>query len=424
MKNLLCLIFIFALAPRLFGAAAIPAIFDANSIVTRATGTADGTKFLRDDGVLAVPSGGGGSGTPGGSSGAVQFNQSGAFDGTNDFTYDRTNGNLTVPGQVASTFGLFHTPNTSAILSADDTLFVFSDVFKSIYSTDPTVSLGGNDLPFASVASHFAYSSTNQVTNCLAVGNESSGGRLEILSGVTNASGNVTNVGAVFSNSNPALVGLQMPAPTWRQVGNGWKTAATPGSQPIGVEYRLTPVQGTTTPTAKMGLHFGTNGAFGNNAAFSVTSGGVVTSASALTAGGTITGGNEGYTTEPGSGMYRLQSRVKMQASAAGRFEIIPDGSFALKVGINSEVPTAALHVNAATNEIGFKVSSPAFTNLVNVASNGFHATVYAPMTAALGPHWVTNGMSAIWNSNGIATYIRSSTVGSATNLDTVLKVH
>ena len=94
------------------------------------------------------------------------------------------------------------------------------------------------------------------------------------------------------------------------------------------------------------------------------------------------------------------------------------------RFGIYSAAPTAALHVNAGTNVLGFKVSSPAFTNLVNVASNGFHATVYAPMAAALGPHWVTNGMSAIWNSNGIATYIRSSVSGSATNTDDVLKVH
>lgn len=46
------------MVPRLFGAAAIPAIYDANGVVTRAGGTADGTKFVNDAGVLAVPVGG------------------------------------------------------------------------------------------------------------------------------------------------------------------------------------------------------------------------------------------------------------------------------------------------------------------------------------------------------------------------------
>jgi hypothetical protein len=43
-------------------------------------------------GWMTIPSGG--SGSPGGASGAVQFNQGGAFDGTNVFTYDRTNKTL------------------------------------------------------------------------------------------------------------------------------------------------------------------------------------------------------------------------------------------------------------------------------------------------------------------------------------------
>lgn len=42
--------------------AARPAFIDANTNIVAATGTPDGTKFLRDDGVLAVPSGSGGGG--------------------------------------------------------------------------------------------------------------------------------------------------------------------------------------------------------------------------------------------------------------------------------------------------------------------------------------------------------------------------
>ena len=289
--------------------------------------------------------------------------------------------------------------------SAGQALLVHSASGLGVVMTNGSVSGGSGGSNFV-VSTH----GTALVTNYVQVGNEVSGGALRILSGVTNASGNVTNVGAVFSNSNPALVGFQMPAPTFEQWGNGWKTTATAGSQPVGVQYRLTPVQGTTTPTAKWGLHFGTNGTFGNNSVIEVQSGGSVVMETAQATTAFQSGTYRGLTS---SGNFSL-------GNSSG--EII--NTLHKRFGIYSAAPTAALHVNAGTNGLGFKVSSAAFTNLVNVASNGFHATVYAPMTAALGPHWVTNGMSAIWNSNGLATYIRSSVSGSATNTDDVLKIH
>jgi hypothetical protein len=53
------------------------------------------TNFLRADGVWAVPAGGGG-GTPGGSNTQVQYNNSGAFAGSANFTWNNTNSILTV----------------------------------------------------------------------------------------------------------------------------------------------------------------------------------------------------------------------------------------------------------------------------------------------------------------------------------------
>lgn len=402
----------------------------------------------------------GGSGTPGGSSGAIQFNQSGAFDGTNDFTYDRTNGNLTVPNVVQSTFGQFHTPNTSVILSADDTLFVLSDVFKSIYSTDPTVSLGGNDLPFASVAAHFAYSATNVVTNCVAVGDSAAAGKIVITSGVTNATGGITNSGIDLINSNPALVNLQMDSPRTRYRGFGWKTTATAASQEVGMDEYFKPSQGTTTPTGSLLWMPGTNGVLGNTAAMGLTLSGAVTFGSTITSGGAITSGGNvtassggilGWNT--GASMASFSAGIYLQNSTGtdfsrlifGRSFTVTNVSLMKVPGTNflsvvdaSSASNGWFGVGTTNNTARLTVDSTLTTNSLlslrnqgveraYVTTNGFvvsSATVYLPLTAVAGPSWVTNGMSAIWNSNGIATYIRSSTVGSATNLDTVLKVH
>ena len=74
-----------------------PLILNASGNVTNATGTPDGTKFLRDDGTLAVPSG---SGTPGGSTTQIQYNNAGAFGGSSLFTYEEASstGTATVRG--------------------------------------------------------------------------------------------------------------------------------------------------------------------------------------------------------------------------------------------------------------------------------------------------------------------------------------
>lgn len=71
------------------------------------TGTPSSTTFLRGDQVWATPPGGG-SGSPGGSTSDIQFNDLGSFAGNSNFTYDQTAvrltvGNTTVNTQVNST---------------------------------------------------------------------------------------------------------------------------------------------------------------------------------------------------------------------------------------------------------------------------------------------------------------------------------
>lgn len=64
------------------------------------TGTPDGTKFLRDDGSWQAASGGGGS--PGGSSGQIQFNDAGVFGGTAAVAYATSGTHITVTSQSAA----------------------------------------------------------------------------------------------------------------------------------------------------------------------------------------------------------------------------------------------------------------------------------------------------------------------------------
>ena len=86
-------------------------------------------EFLKSDGTSATPAGG--SATPGGSTGAIQFNEGGAFAGTNRLTYDRTN-------------------ELMQMKTASKGIQVVSDsgITNLIGSTGSALSTSGNDLYF------------------------------------------------------------------------------------------------------------------------------------------------------------------------------------------------------------------------------------------------------------------------------------
>jgi hypothetical protein len=66
------------------------------------TGTPDGTKFLRDDGVWAAAGGGGG--TPGGSDTQIQFNDGGSFGGDSGLVFNKTTNALIHTSNSATAF--------------------------------------------------------------------------------------------------------------------------------------------------------------------------------------------------------------------------------------------------------------------------------------------------------------------------------
>lgn len=92
------------------------------SIANLATGTPNGTKFIRDDGTLVTPTSGG---TPGGSSTQLQYNNSGVFAGISGATTDGTTLTLVAPILGAATATsinkvAFTAPATSATLTIAD----------------------------------------------------------------------------------------------------------------------------------------------------------------------------------------------------------------------------------------------------------------------------------------------------------------
>lgn len=60
--------------------------------------------------------------------------------------------------------------------------------------------------------------------------------------------------GILLANSTAATVGLQSISPPIVLQGNGWKTAATAGSQDVRFRMDVLPVQGTTSPTGQFRL--------------------------------------------------------------------------------------------------------------------------------------------------------------------------
>jgi hypothetical protein len=74
---------------------------------------------------------------------------------------------------------------------------------------------------------------------------------------------NLTNsdtVGLSMSNSTAATTNLQQNSPSLRWAGNGFKTTATAGSQPVYFDSYVVPVQGAANPTALWTLGSNING--------------------------------------------------------------------------------------------------------------------------------------------------------------------
>lgn len=121
-----------------------PLFLDVNGNITNVLGTPDGTKFVRDDGVLATPPGSGG-GTPGGDSGAVQYTEGTDFAGDNTlFNFNATNYVLTL-GKTGSD-GSVRAKGTSA-----STLLTKTGLMQE---SDVALVFGQNNTAYWSIANN------------------------------------------------------------------------------------------------------------------------------------------------------------------------------------------------------------------------------------------------------------------------------
>lgn len=68
------------------------------------------------------------------------------------------------------------------------------------------------------------------------------------------AIGATSTAGAIYQNTTAAGSGAQQWSPALRFIGQGWKTAATAGSQPVEFRFETVPVQGNTNPLAEFRL--------------------------------------------------------------------------------------------------------------------------------------------------------------------------
>lgn len=96
---------------------------------------------------------------------------------------------------------------------------------------------------------------------------------------------NVTTTAAILAtNTTPAAAGAQQVSPAVRFTGQGWKTTATAGSQPVDFLMYVLPVQGATLPSGIFKIQSSINGV-GPTDSLSLTNGGALTLPGGLTAG-------------------------------------------------------------------------------------------------------------------------------------------
>lgn len=162
----------------------------AAGIVPDAGSTAGTTRYLREDGTWFAPSGGGGSGSPGGAANQLQWNSAGTFAGltlSGDATLVASTGVITVSG----TGGVAFAP--SAIRDCTNAVNITSGILPAARLPAPTqTSLGG-------------VQSTPVLSN-------------QWMNGI-NASGIPTFAQVFFSNIGGSVAGSQLPNPTATTLG-------------------------------------------------------------------------------------------------------------------------------------------------------------------------------------------------------------
>lgn len=238
-------------------------------------------------------------GSPGGSSGQFQFNNSGAFGGTTGVTYASSGSpTVSVTGQSTTQLaGLFigAASSSNAILATRLGSGSGGDLFQAQNSGGTallvvtangelgagiTSSLLGRVHGVAragQAAGFFQATSLDTATVLIARQGSSSTGNLfetqtsggvvtvsidnnSVLTETRNSIGVTSADGLVLQNTTAAAAGAQQFSPRIRLTGQGWKTNATAASQTVDWEIENIPVQGAANPTTTLSFSSQVNG--------------------------------------------------------------------------------------------------------------------------------------------------------------------
>lgn len=203
----------------------------------------------------------GGSGTPGGTPGQIQFNSAGAFGGftmSGDCTTVTSTGVITctaIGGKAVTLSGPLTTTGPSATttfaLGATGDTYTFPDASDTVVLLTATQSLTNKTFvgPVlgAATGTSLRLNGASLSTNEISALNYSPG-----------ANTNTPGLGVV--NANVAASGLQQSSCLILS-GQGWKTTATAASQEVDALFCVNPVQGAATPAGGFEIWNQINGA-------------------------------------------------------------------------------------------------------------------------------------------------------------------
>lgn len=235
--------------------------------------------------------------------------------------------------------------------------------------------------------------------------------------------------GFYLNNTTLATVGAQQYSPALHFTGQGWKTTATAGSQPVDFREFAVPVQGTTNPTAYLAWQASINGSAYVNA-MAVTSGGqvgigTVTPAARLEI--TASSGNQLTLTNNGAfnTTFAVASNGSMTITPSNSTSGVTinsnvqngtnanNGNF-VSIGGNTTTPgntTARFQLGSST-AISFRNQFGGLANAVLPANDSYANTIIggSPITAA------TSGTSAVVANLAVVAPIITTGIGAITN--------
>jgi hypothetical protein len=182
--------------------------------------------------VMTHELGSSGGGTPGGSNGQVQFNNSGSFGGSSNFYWDNSNNRLGI-GTSSPQYNLDINGdarvNTLPSIADRDTLLTYDPSTKQLKVTRKTVQEDGTTLSTQRGALNFNYGVTAT--------DNSGSGRTDVNVELSNSEQFRTSDTTLSSNTNGDILWLTLGAGTWLVSGN--VTVESPNNSAQRVTYKL-----------------------------------------------------------------------------------------------------------------------------------------------------------------------------------------